>query len=123
MQTSVDRLIVALLASRPGWNARPLGKSPYGIATYRLDGPTGDWLFLKTSPSSDRHLPLQGEYERTRWAADYLPVPKVVDHGVEAEFDWLMTVGIDAPDGTSPAPDRGSGCPRQDDGRWTAQVP
>jgi len=123
MPESVDRLIAVLLADRPGWSARPRSRSEYGIATYRLEGPAGAWLFLKTSPRSDRRIPLHAEYERTLWAAEYLPVPRVVGHGSEAELDWLMTVGIDAPDGTSPALIAEAGFARPCHGHRAAPVP
>lgn len=39
---------------------------------------------------------LQPERERLAWAGRYHPVPEVVDHGADAEGEWMLTAAIDA---------------------------
>jgi kanamycin kinase len=41
------------------------------------------------------------EAERTVWASSYLPVPRVLDHGVTRESSWLLTEGINGIDATA----------------------
>ena len=35
-----------------------------------------------------------------RWAAEFLPVPEVLDCGSDGAVDWLLTVGLDGTDAT-----------------------
>ena len=68
-----------------------------GRATYRLDG-VEETRFVKIVPSSLERV-LADEAARLRWAAPWLPVPAMVEHGNDGELAWLMTTalpGIDA---------------------------
>lgn len=43
----------------------------------------------------------EAEAERTIWARDFLPVPRVLGHGLTRESTWLLTEGIDGVDATA----------------------
>lgn len=59
-------------------------------ATYRLEGPAGDALYLKLNRLQCTP-PLSAEADRMRWARPFLPVPEVLETGSDASFRWLVT--------------------------------
>jgi kanamycin kinase len=69
---------------------------------HRLWSPAGETHFLKVvrqgwTPSAE------AEADRTEWAGEYLPVPRVLNRGVTRESTWLVTEGIDGVDATAAA--------------------
>lgn len=72
-----------------------------GAVTYRLEGQAGEIRFLKLA-TLPRAVRLEAECARTRWASAYLPVPEVVDCGMDGAVEWMLTRGVDAPDATDP---------------------
>lgn len=88
---------------------RPPADTPLPSAVSRLAG--GDeiepvWLNLDgglTVRLGERYLKwvpagfsLAAERERLEWAAVFHPVPAVLDHGADAEGEWMLTRAIDA---------------------------
>ncbi|MBB5869320.1 kanamycin kinase [Allocatelliglobosispora scoriae] len=68
-----------------------------GRPTYRLDG-VAETRFVKVLPASLERV-LIDEVMRLRWAAEWLSVPELVEHGTDGELSWLMTralPGVDA---------------------------
>lgn len=63
-----------------------------GRATYRLDG-VEETRFVKIISAEDERI-LMDEVVRLRWAAEWLPVPRLVEHGTDGERSWLMTLGL-----------------------------
>ncbi|WP_432563418.1 phosphotransferase [Kineococcus sp. SYSU DK003] len=60
-----------------------------GGTTFALDGAHGR-LFCKWAPAGVA-LDLAAEATKARWAARWLPVPDVVEHGAAAEGSWLVS--------------------------------
>ncbi len=71
--------VTALIGDQP---AEPVWLNLEGGLTLRLAD-----SYLKWSPTS-----LDAERERLQWAADYHPVPRVIDYGI----DWMLTTAINA---------------------------
>lgn len=61
-----------------------------GHPTYRLHR-TGESRFLKLNPTGSK---IPDEAARLRWAAEFLPVPRLVEYGSDGDYDWLMTEGL-----------------------------
>ncbi len=51
----------------------------------------GSDRYLKWSPGAS----LAGEWQRLRWAADFHPVPRILEQGIDAAGDWFVTAAID----------------------------
>jgi kanamycin kinase len=90
----------AVRTAHAGWNWSDAW-SHDGGHVFRLQSEAGERRFLKLT-SGPRAPRLLAEAERLRWAAPYLPVPRVLDAGNEAGVDWLLTAGLTGHDGTSP---------------------
>ena len=60
--------------------------------TWRLDGDTVTH-YLKVGVAGE-YPGLRAEARRTRWAARYLPVASVIDHGSDGTVEWLVTAAI-----------------------------
>lgn len=58
---------------------------------------SGERLFVKLATSGHT---LPDEAQRLRWAADWLPVPEVVEYGTDGETDWLITRALPGVDAT-----------------------
>ena len=66
----------------------------------RLTSPAGEVHYLKAVRRG--HYPsAEAEAARTIWARSFLPVPRVLRHGVTGETTWLATAGIEALDATA----------------------
>jgi kanamycin kinase len=59
-------------------------------------------VFLKVARSG-AHPGIPAEVARTRWAADHLPVPEVIDTGSDGTVDWLVTAALAGRPATDPA--------------------
>jgi kanamycin kinase len=68
--------------------------------TYRLHGSSGEARFLKIAPHGFRPSVLE-ESERLIWARSVLPVPHVVDVGIDGDIEWLLTEGLAGSDATA----------------------
>lgn len=69
------------------------------VATYRLENAAGEVRYLKLAevglmPS------LEDEVRRMRWAADYLPVPRLLQHGSNGRVSWILTRSMPGRPGT-----------------------
>jgi kanamycin kinase len=75
-----------------GWQVTEAYHHVAGRPTYRLSR-DGDTRYVKVLPvGSEREL--IDEAARLRWAADLLPVPRIVEQGNDGEVCWLMTAGL-----------------------------
>jgi kanamycin kinase len=61
-----------------------------GHPTYRLHR-GGETRFLKLHPAGSR---IADEAVRLRWAAEFLPVPRLLEYGTDGDYDWLLTDGL-----------------------------
>ena len=88
-----------LLDEYAAWEWREVSRHPGNSVMYRLSGSAGGGCYLKIvrlgwTPSA------QAEAERTAWARGFLPVPRVLRHGVTETSGWLLTEAIDGIDAT-----------------------
>lgn len=69
------------------------------LPTWRLDAPTGQRHFLKIAYLG-RQPGLADERARLEWAADRLPVPRVMEYRSDGTVEWLLTDGLPGVDAT-----------------------
>jgi kanamycin kinase len=89
-----------LLDRYASWQWEPVSVHPRRSAMHRLSSQRGETRFLKVvrqgcTPSAE------AEADRTEWARNYLPVPRVLGRGATRESTWLLTEGIDGVDATA----------------------
>ncbi len=90
---------ISLLIRYAAWEWEVAYQYDVPALTYRLEGPSGEIHFLKLAPTTHYPTPAE-EARRTRWARGHLPVPDIVDAGVEGAVAWLVTVGLPGVDAT-----------------------
>jgi len=86
---AVPPRIAALTAGRP---ARPVWRNELGGLTFEVGTGTAR-TFIKWSPRGCG-LDLDREAQRLRWAARFTPVPVVLDCGIDADGQWLVTRAV-----------------------------
>lgn len=64
-----------------------------GGLTFAIAGRDGARTFVKWTPAGTG-MDLAREIVRLRWAGLWLPVPRVLDHGWDAEGEWVVTAGL-----------------------------
>lgn len=77
------------------------GGSPRHSTESPVEGGALDTRFIKLGPT-DHHPGLSDEARRLRWAAGYLPVPRVIGHGSDGTLSWLITQALPGVDATAP---------------------
>lgn len=92
---------VGLVARFAGFDWQLVYQSAEHSVVYRLAGDEGVPFFLKLAVA-DHYPTLGGEVDRTRWARPYIPVPTIIDHGVERSIAWLASSPLSGQDGTHP---------------------
>jgi kanamycin kinase len=91
-------------AAGPG-SLRPVWTNEVGGLTFEVRDADGGRRFVKWAPAGSG-LDLAAEVDRLRWASGRVVVPRVLDHGVEPDGEWLVTAGLAGQNAVSP--------------RWTA---
>jgi kanamycin kinase len=87
--TPVPAPVLAAAADR---SIHPVWVNELGGLTYRLgDGPGA--LFAKWAPAGSG-FDLPGEAARMAWAGMFAAVPRVVEHGEDADGSWLVTAAL-----------------------------
>ncbi|GAA2587420.1 aminoglycoside 3'-phosphotransferase [Actinomadura fulvescens] len=82
--------VVAALAG--GAAVTPVWRNELGGLTFRLDGETT--RYVKWVAAGTPEIDLPGEAERLAWAQRWARVPRVLDHGTDAEGAWLVTAAV-----------------------------
>jgi len=76
----------------------PVWRNVLGGLTFRLDpGPgreAGEARYVKWAPAGVLGLDLAAEAARLAWVGDRTPVPRVLDHGSDADGAWLVTQAV-----------------------------
>jgi len=81
-----------------GWRAEKVYEWRAGRPTFRLTGPDGEVRYVKIAPAGVGNLP--DEATKTRWAAEWVRVPAVIEYGSDGDRDWLMTAELSGVDTT-----------------------
>lgn len=89
-----------LLDKYAAWKWDPVSVYPDRSAMRRLSSPAGETHFLKIVRLGWRPS-AKAEAERTEWARNFLPVPRVLDRGATRESTWLLTEGLEGVDATA----------------------
>lgn len=71
----------------------PVWRNELGGLTFRLEGPDGV-RYAKWVATGTPELDLEAEADRLTWAARYAAVPRVLDHGSDADGAWLVTAAL-----------------------------
>ncbi|GIH97025.1 aminoglycoside 3'-phosphotransferase [Planobispora siamensis] len=71
----------------------PVWCNELGGLTFRLDG-TGGVRYAKWVAAGTPEIDLAGEAVRLAWARRWVPVPRVLEHGADAEGAWLVTEAV-----------------------------
>ena len=74
----------------------PVWRNNLGGLTFRAGA-----LFVKWGPRHDEGS-MADEAERIAWAAQWTPVPEVLDHGSDDDEEWLVTSALEAESAVSP---------------------
>jgi kanamycin kinase len=87
------RIPDAALGGTAGWRRTVVWRFLPQATTWRLVAPDGEVRYLKVSQLGQR-ASLVDERARLEWAAAWLPVPRVLDHGSDGYDEWLLTTGL-----------------------------
>ena len=81
------------LEGMTGWErALAWDHNPFAT-TWRLRSPHGETRYLKAAALGTPY-PLTAERDRTVWAADHLPVARVLGFGQDGHYEWLLTAAV-----------------------------
>jgi len=89
-----------LLNKYADWTWEPVSVYPDRSAMHRLSSLAQEIHYLKIVRQG-WHPSAEAEAERTLWAHDFLPVPRVLGRGMTRESTWLLTESIDGIDATA----------------------
>src|SRR5437868_9322991 len=92
--------VVATLAG--GDTITPVWRNELGGVTFRLEDAEGGSRYVKWLAAGTPEIDLSGEAERLVWAQQWVSVPRVLDHGADADGTWLVTAGIPARSAVDP---------------------
>jgi kanamycin kinase len=91
-----------------GSRITPAWSNELGGLTFRIE-PADEQTpasFVKWAPRTERatieRVDLADEAARMRWAAQYTPVPRVLEVGADEDSEWLMTEAIEARSAVDP---------------------
>ncbi|WP_440087007.1 aminoglycoside 3'-phosphotransferase [Streptosporangium sp. LJ11] len=84
--------VVAALAGDD--TVTPVWRNELGGLTFRLEGGHGATRYVKWVSAGTPEIDLSGEAERLTWARRWVTVPRVVEHGTDADGAWLVTEAV-----------------------------
>lgn len=82
----------------------PVWVNELGGLTFQDPGPASDIArFVKWTAAGTPEIDLHAEAQRLEWAADHgAAVPRVLEHGTDAEGSWLVTAALAAESAVAP---------------------
>ncbi|WP_436763643.1 aminoglycoside 3'-phosphotransferase [Streptosporangium sp. V21-05] len=87
--------VPAVVASLAGGDAvTPVWRNELGGLTFRLEDGHGTTRYAKWVATGTPEIDLPGEAERLIWARRWAAVPRVVEHGTDADGAWLVTAEV-----------------------------
>ncbi|MDP9841900.1 aminoglycoside 3'-phosphotransferase [Streptosporangium lutulentum] len=72
----------------------PVWHNALGGLTFRLDDGRDGIRYVKWIAAGTPEIDLPGEAERLVWARRWVTVPRVVEHGTDADGTWLVTAAV-----------------------------
>jgi kanamycin kinase len=91
---------VAVIAAADGAELELVWVNETGGRTFRA-GAGGNTRFIKWAPAGSG-IDLAAEVDRLSWAWPFHPVPRVLDHGRDADGSWLVTAALPGESAVSP---------------------
>ncbi|WP_211658719.1 aminoglycoside 3'-phosphotransferase [Phytoactinopolyspora halophila] len=81
----------------------PVWENELGGLTFRLDGgPDGATRYVKWAPPDTPELNLDDEARRLSWAQRWITVPRVIEHGIDDDGSWLVTLPVPGQSAVAP---------------------
>jgi kanamycin kinase len=84
--------VVTALAG--GAAVTPVWRNELGGLTFRLEDARGGARYVKWVAAGTPEIDLPAEAERLAWAQRWVTVPRVIEHGTDADGAWLVTAAI-----------------------------
>jgi len=84
--------VVMTLAA--GDTVTPVWRNELGGLTFRLEDGHGGVRYAKWVAAGTPEIDLRGEAERLTWARRWVTVPRVIEHGADADGAWLLTAAV-----------------------------
>jgi kanamycin kinase len=72
----------------------PVWRNELGGLTFRLEAGKGATRYAKWVAAGTPEIDLPGEAERLIWARRWATVPRVIEHGADADGAWLVTEAV-----------------------------
>ncbi|MEU7898627.1 aminoglycoside 3'-phosphotransferase [Nonomuraea sp. NPDC049152] len=72
----------------------PVWRNELGGLTFRLEDGRGGMRYAKWVAAGTPEIDLPGEAERLAWAQPWVSVPRVIEHGRDADGAWLVTAAV-----------------------------
>jgi kanamycin kinase len=88
--TSVPAVVLRLAAGR---RIHAVWRNELGDITFRV-GRGAEFIKISARDSGNCSADFANEARRLRWAAAYIPVPPVMDFGIDEDWAWLRTRGL-----------------------------
>jgi kanamycin kinase len=80
----------------------PVWRNELGGLTFRLEDGRAATRYAKWVAAGTPELDLPGEAERLAWAQRWVTVPRVIEHGTDADGAWLVTAAIPGASAVAP---------------------
>ncbi|WP_436771656.1 phosphotransferase [Yinghuangia sp. YIM S09857] len=87
----VPAVVAAVATAADAAEIVPVWRNALGGLTFRLAGGPDGVRYVKWVAAGTPEIDLPGEAVRLAWAQRWAAVPPVVDHGSDADGDWLVT--------------------------------
>ncbi|MEV8635055.1 aminoglycoside 3'-phosphotransferase [Streptosporangium sp. NPDC051023] len=84
--------VIAALAGDD--SVTPVWRNELGGLTFRLEDGRGGIRYVKWVATGTPEIDLPGEAERLAWARPWVDVPRVIEHGADADGAWLVTAAL-----------------------------
>jgi kanamycin kinase len=92
---------VTLLDRFADWNPSVAWDSDGVVTVWKLER-DDETRFLKVRKIARHHYSLADERDRMLWAHGQIPVPDVLDYGIDDDEEWLLTTALPGQDATTP---------------------
>ncbi|WP_285778757.1 aminoglycoside 3'-phosphotransferase [Microtetraspora sp. NBRC 13810] len=94
MRTDLVEVPAVIAAIAGGDDVTPVWVNELGGLTFRLEDGHGGSRYAKWVAAGTPEIDLPAEAERLSWAQRWATVPRVVEHGTDAEGAWLVAEAV-----------------------------
>jgi kanamycin kinase len=93
-------VVVRALAS--GGSITPVWRNVLGGLTFRIEDRCAGTRYAKWVAAGTPEIDLAREVERLAWAHRWTTVPRVIEHGADADGAWLLTAAVPGSSAVAP---------------------